>query len=152
MSLLACGCALMLARDLGDLDARMLLLSACFGGLCMPLLAIYQALTNDDLDRERMVGASSTLLMVGGVGAMLGPIVVAIAMVEWGPGSFFISLALLCFLMMLYAVYRRVFYPMVTQRQREAFQVRANTTLGSVVVLAAMTVDDPIGGQTIENE
>ncbi|MEH6580065.1 MAG: MFS transporter [Amphritea sp.] len=130
---LACGCATLLAQGSGALDLNTLLLSACFGALCMPLLAIYQALTNDDLDRGRMVGASSTLLMVGGIGATAGPIVVSVAMDKWGTGSFFWCLALLCGLMAVYALYRRIFYPKKTEHQRTAFQVRANTTMGTVV-------------------
>ncbi len=130
---LACGCAVTLARHEGAPDLPALLLTACFGALCMPLLAIYQALTNDDLDKDRMVGASSTLLMVGGIGAASGPVAVSFTMEYWGAGSFFWSLALLCGLMSFYALYRRLLYPKMTEYQRTAFQVRANTTMGAVV-------------------
>ncbi len=133
LAALACGCAALLAQDTGPLDGETLLLTACFGALCMPLLAIYQALTNDNLDRGRMVGVSSALLMVGGIGATAGPILVSVAMDKWGAGSFFWCQAVLCGLMASYGLYRRVFYPQMTEHQRTAFQVRANTTMGTVI-------------------
>jgi MFS family permease len=112
-----------------------LLLALLFGGTCFPLLALYLALTNDELQADQAVGASSTLLLVGGVGASLGPFTVSLAMDRWGPASFYWSLAVLVGLMAAHALYRRLTDPYPpSSTETTTFQMQAPFAVGSVLM------------------
>jgi MFS family permease len=126
-------CALSIAWHDGPLDNYLLAMTFMFGGFCLPLYALYQSLTNDDLDADKAVGVSSTLLLVGGMGAIIGPVFVSLVMKNWGHESYFMTLALLCSGMAIYAVYRRLFHPYRTDFQRKAFQVHAPSAVGTLL-------------------
>lgn len=111
-----------------------LLLALLFGGSCFPLLALYLALTNDQLEADQAVGASSALLLVGGVGASIGPFMVSLAMDSWGPSSFFWSLAAMAGLMTAHAVYKRLTDPFTTSTEPSSFQMQAPFPVGSVLM------------------
>ncbi|WP_324734079.1 MFS transporter [Pseudomonas paeninsulae] len=111
-----------------------LLLALLFGGSCFPLLALYLALTNDQLEADQAVGASSALLLVGGVGASIGPFMVSLAMDSWGPSSFFWSLAAMAGLMTAHAVYKRLTDPFTTSTEQSSFQMQAPFPVGSVLM------------------
>ncbi|MBF0380597.1 MAG: MFS transporter [Magnetococcales bacterium] len=64
-------------------------LVALYGGLSLPLYSLCLATTNDGLRKEQMVAAGSALILVSGVGAVLGPVVVAQFMTFMGPNGFF---------------------------------------------------------------
>ena len=121
-----------------------LLLALLFGGSCFPLLALYLALTNDQLEADQAVGASSALLLVGGVGASIGPFMVSLAMDSWGPSSFFWSLAAMAGLMTAHAVYKRLTDPFTTSTEQSSFQMQAPFPVGSVLM-------DPVPEDTDES-
>lgn len=60
-----------------------------FGGFAMPLYSLCIAHTNDYLEPDEMVGASSALILVNGVGAIFGPLIVAGLMAQYGSNMFF---------------------------------------------------------------
>lgn len=69
--------------------------SFIFGGSSLSLYSLCVAHTNDYLEPEQMVMASSSLTLVVGIGACLGPFSVA-AIIKWlGPNGFFMYLALI---------------------------------------------------------
>ncbi len=67
--------------------------AALFGGFCMPLYSLCLAYTNDHLEPDEMVGASSGLILINGVGAVIGPIVASNLMFFYSPSAFFLFLA-----------------------------------------------------------
>ena len=77
-----------------------------FGGLALPLYSICIAYTNDHLHPSQMVAASGGLVLTGGLGAVLGPVLVASLMDQFGEQSFFWSMAGILGLMGLFALYR----------------------------------------------
>jgi MFS family permease len=81
-------------------------LTALFGGTSLPLYSLCIAHTNDHLTRDQMVQASGTLVLIGGVGAIFGPISAAIAMESVGPAGFFWWLAAVHAAIGLFALYR----------------------------------------------
>jgi MFS family permease len=111
-----------------------LLLALLFGGSCFPLLALYLALTNDQLEADQAVGASSTLLLAGGVGASVGPFGISLVMDQWGPSSFFWSLAIMAGLMAGHALYKRISDPFTTSTEPTSFQMQAPFPVGSVLM------------------
>jgi MFS family permease len=80
---------------------------ACYGGLSLTTYALCVSHINDHLQPEQMVAASSTVLLVNGVGAVAGPLVVAGAMETAGVGGFFASAVVLHAAFAGYAAWRR---------------------------------------------
>lgn len=80
LALAAGGASLALPWDDGAPLWRALVAAALLGGAAMPIYSICVAYTNDYLDPSEMVGASSALYMVYGVGAILGPLAAGAAM------------------------------------------------------------------------
>jgi MFS family permease len=81
-------------------------LTALFGGTTLPLYSLCIAYTNDYLDRDQIVQASGTLVLIGGIGAVFGPITAALAMQSVGPRGFFWWLATIHTAIGLFALYR----------------------------------------------
>lgn len=79
---------------------------ALFGGFMSPLYSISIAHTNDFLDRDRMVAASGTLVLVGGVGAIFGPMLASVSMNSLGTDGFFIGLTGVFAVLAMFALYR----------------------------------------------
>lgn len=79
---------------------------AVFGGLAFPLYSICIAYTNDHLEPTQMIAASGALVMVGGLGAITGPVLLAMIMDAFGHESLFWSIAGIHGLTGLFAIYR----------------------------------------------
>ena len=79
---------------------------AVFGGLAFPLYSICIAYTNDHLEPRQMIAASGALVMVGGFGAITGPVLFAAIMDAFGHQSLFWSIAVIHGLTGLFAIYR----------------------------------------------
>ena len=66
---------------------------AVFGGLAFPLYSICLAYTNDHLEPKQMIAASGALVLTGGLGAVFGPIFIAILMDNFGNHYLFVAMA-----------------------------------------------------------
>lgn len=71
------------------LSPQLLLLALTFGGFTYTLYSLCIALANDYLDATFIVKASGSLIMLHAMGAIAGPILVAMAMMLWGAHGFF---------------------------------------------------------------
>jgi MFS family permease len=79
---------------------------ALFGGLAFPLYSICIAYTNDHLEPNQMIAASGALVLVGGLGAITGPVLFAMIMDAYGHQALFWSIASIHGLTGLFAIYR----------------------------------------------
>ncbi len=61
-----------------------------FGGLSLPLYSMALAYTNDHLSQDQMVAASSSMVLIYGIGALLGPMLVSVFMSIFGSSGFFL--------------------------------------------------------------
>jgi MFS family permease len=77
-----------------------------FAGLALPLYSVCIAHTNDHLEPNQMIAASGTLVLAGGLGAVIGPLVVAGIMDYFGNDSFFWCMGGAHLLTGLFALYR----------------------------------------------
>jgi MFS family permease len=106
------------------------------GGLANPLYSLLLAHTNDFLPSEEMAGASSGLLFINGLGAILGPLGIGWIMGWYGPEGFFLAIVGLMMLMALYALWR------MTQRMAPSVETTSAytpiTPSSSVVTLEAV--------------
>lgn len=82
------------------------LVALAFGGASLPMYSLCGAHTNDYLKPDQMVGASSGLILINGLGAALGPGAVSAAMEFVGPDGFFWWLATIFLVIGAFALYR----------------------------------------------
>lgn len=85
---------------------KLLLGVGVFAGLALPLYSICIAYTNDHLNPNQMIAASGGLVLVGGLGAVIGPTLVAIIMDRYGNNAFFLCMGGAHLLTGLFAIYR----------------------------------------------
>jgi len=76
-----------------------------FGGFSLPMYALCVAYTNDHLEPEQMVAASSGLILAGGLGASIGPFAVSLLM-DQSADWFFLCMAISHGGIGLFALYR----------------------------------------------
>lgn len=81
--------------------------TALLGGLCLPFYSLCLAIANDRLSQREMVGASATLYLLVGLGAIAGPPIAGLVMQWLGTGGFFLYLAATQAALGLYALWRR---------------------------------------------
>ncbi len=87
-------------------DLGLIAIGFVFGGTVLPLYGLYVAYTNDHLERNQMVAASSGLFMALAVGATIGPTLTGWIMDLAGPTGFLWYFAAIHGLMVLFALYR----------------------------------------------
>lgn len=80
--------------------------AALFGGSCMPIYSLFIAHTNDHLEPDQMVAASSSMILLNGVGAIIGPILVSSLMAEFGVSAYFASMTVGFIAISLFTMYR----------------------------------------------
>ncbi len=88
--------------------ALFLALVAIFGGLVLTIYSLGVSHTNDHLKPSQMVAASSSLILVNGTGAAVGPILVGALMQSFGERAYFATLAGLTGTLMVYDLWRKI--------------------------------------------
>jgi MFS family permease len=73
--------------------ALLLTLAAVFSGLVLTLYSQAVSHVNDKLAPAEMVAASSSLLLLNGIGAAFGPLLAGTLIGKWGPQAYFAILA-----------------------------------------------------------
>jgi MFS family permease len=113
------------------------LLMVGLGGMLFPLYSLVVSYTLDWTPEGKMVGASGTLVRINGCGALIGPLIAAPLMAGLGPEWFFVSMAGVFGVMVVYLAYRLVFIEALPQeRQRDfvPFPARAGAMAINLVV------------------
>jgi len=114
-------------------NLMLLLCVAVFGGLTFPLYSICIAYTNDHLDPTQMIAASGALVLTGGLGAVVGPLLIASLMDRYGIQAFFWSMAAALGLIGVFALYRMLIRaPIPLDKQGTITPLSAHPT-GSVM-------------------
>lgn len=125
----------LLTGALGDASFFWLLcLIGLFGGFTLPLYAVFSALVNDQMKPEKIVAASSTLLLVGGIGASIGPLLTAPLLDQMGPKGFFWGCAATLALISLYGCYRMARYPYSARTEIHEFSMLAGANIGTGMI------------------
>lgn len=106
--------ASLLGMLMGDNYTILLISAFVLGGMSNPLYSLLISHTNDFLEHEDMAAASSQLIFINGLGAVLGPVVVGWMMgTELGPGGFYLYTAILFVALLIYSLYRSTRRPSV---------------------------------------
>ena len=103
----AVGAALVFTGAWFSDDFRVLLaIGFVMGGIANPLYSLIIAYVNDFLDHDDMAAASSGLVFMTGVGAIVGPVPVGWLMANYGADSFIYAVAVLFGFISVYAMFR----------------------------------------------
>lgn len=97
------------------------------GGISLPIYGLSMAHINDHLSPRQYVGASASAILVNGVGAAAGPLLISLLMSLFGTQTYFLSIALVFFYLVGYGVYRtqkREAVPMEEQGDYTAMPAR----------------------------
>lgn len=90
-----------------------------YGGFAFTVYGLSVALVNDRIDQDQVLEAASTLLLVHGTGAALGPTVAAVAMDAFGPGGLPVYFAIMLAAIGLFSVWRlRAGLPVAAEGQQ----------------------------------
>ncbi len=108
-----------------------LLVVMLVGGFTLPLYALFIALTNDYMRPEKVLPASGTLILIGGFGTVLGPLLTSFVLEKLGTNSYFLILSVVMAIMVVYGFYRMIVYPYVPIEDRHEFSIYVPSSLGS---------------------
>ena len=88
--------------------AMFLILAALFSGFALTLYSLSVSHVNDKLEPAQMVAASSTLLLLNGSAAAIGPALAGSLMAAFGPNAYFSTLAALAGALAIFDLWRKV--------------------------------------------
>jgi MFS family permease len=92
-----------------------------FWGLGVPIYALSIAYTNDYIEHDQILAASSSLILLNGAGACIGPLAVTIIMSIFGPISFFPALSAIFATTCVFAIYRSTVRETVPLEEQGSF-------------------------------
>lgn len=144
VTFLAAMVAAALAMLPGQDFSILLIMIAVFGGLNYPLYSLFIAHTHDYLEPSQRVAASSSLMLVIGIGAILGPFTAATSMNLLGPDGFFVCLCVIHVVIGVFAIYRmtrRTAVPVDDQISYVPMPMRA-TPAAAALSLEAEWIDE----------
>lgn len=131
----ALAAAALLAVEPGSVSGYLLMFVV--GGMSFPLYSLGIAYANDWLEPEQVLGASAALVMTGGVGAVIGPLLAAGLILTLGVAQYFVALivthaAIVAFLS--YRILTRAGLPLDEQDRFVPFPARASAVAANLFV------------------
>lgn len=91
----------------GTSPIRMIAFATAFGGVALTLYSLACSNLNDHLHASERVAASSSIILVNGAGAAVGPIAVAALMQPFGPDAYFASFSVLLTVLAIFGLWRK---------------------------------------------
>ena len=116
-----------------------------FGGMQFPLYSLYIAHANDYLTPKQIVGTTSMLIMVTGIGAVFGAPIVGYFMQLYGPSVFFPTLGVMHLAITAFVVLRMVSRPSTPNEEQAPFiamPTRSSAIATTLLPDAEWTGDD----------
>lgn len=95
--------------------------AAVYGGLSLTIYSQSISHINDQLHPSQMVAASSTLIIVNGVGSVIGPLLIAALMQWWSASAYFVGLAMLHLTLASYTLWRTRRRPPVPSAEKSNY-------------------------------
>ena len=126
-----------------DSYALLIASTALLGGMSMPLYSLCGAHTNDHLTPRQIVAASATLVLVGGFGLTMGPLLAAALMQLAGPPGMFWLLTLVHGSIGAYGLYRMMRREPVPLDEQRSYDPVSFRTSPIVQAQAGGEADDP---------
>lgn len=131
-----------LAYTLAGVSTSALIFCAFFyGGLVFTVYGLSVALVNDKLAQEDVLEAASTLLLMHGIGAMLGPTAAGMLMSLFGPGSLLLYFIIVLVATVLFALRELRMRESVPEQQQSYVSITTSTPV--VLEMDPRTLDPP---------
>ena len=131
---IAAAVAAVAASQQQSASTQLYILAFVFGGFSLSIYPLVVALTHDHLRPNEIVPASGTIILIGGLTSVTGPITVAYCLAHFGLQSFFLSLALALLLMAIISIWRVLTIPALpAEYKTEATLQAATTPVGMVL-------------------
>lgn len=118
-------------------------------GMIFPIYSLSIAHANDRLTTRQMMAASSTLILINGIGATAGPTAVSYALGQFGLGGFYLFFGVLFAVLVAFAIYRILRRAAVSVEDQESTIIGAQgagfapvMTAESYYEVATGTADD----------
>ena len=133
-----------IVAGVGGIDSYAMLIASTtlLGGMSMPLYSLCGAHTNDHLTPRQIVAASATLVLVGGIGLTMGPLLAAVLMQAAGSQGIFWLLTLVHACIGAYGLYRMM--------RREPVPLDEQRSYDPVSLRTSPIVQAQIGGEEAE--
>jgi MFS family permease len=143
LSLLAAGLCAMAIPAAAVSPFALIGIITAFGAIALPIYSLVLAYANDHLSKDQMLGASSKLILVYGIGAILGPLLAGGFMRQFGSSGFMIYMFLVYGGTGGFALFRTLRRPAVPREAGPVVQVSPVTTAVTAKALADdMSKDD----------
>jgi MFS family permease len=136
LSLLAAGLAAIAIPAAAISPFALIGVITVFGAIALPIYSLVLAYANDHLSKDQMLGASSKLILLYGVGAILGPLLAGGFMRQFGSLGFMIYLILVYGGIGVFALFRTIRRPSVPKEAGPIIQVSPVTTAVTAKALA----------------
>ena len=130
-----------IVAGVGGIDSYTVLIAATalLGGMSMPLYSLCGAHINDHLTPRQIVAASATLVLVGGIGLTMGPLLATVLMQAAGPQGIFWLLTLMHACIGAYGLFRMM--------RREPVPLDEQRTYDPVSFRTSPIVQAQVGGE-----
>jgi MFS family permease len=115
----ALGCVLVFWHDVPA--SALLVIASMISGLVLSVYSLGVSHVNDRLETSEMVAASSALLLLNGLAAVMGPLVGGVLMDRQGADAYFAALAAFAGALMVFCFWRRTRRAPVPREQRGPF-------------------------------
>ena len=146
LSIISAGVAALTLVAAAVSPASLIGMFALFGAMSFPLYSLALAHANDYLEQDQMLGASSKLVLLYGVGAIAGPFLVGSAMEQFGAGGFMYFMIAVYGLLSGFAVYRMVQRPETPEESGELYQMAPISTPVLAGAIAEEQHEDHVQG------
>ncbi len=121
------------------------------GAMILPIYSIAVAHTNDRLKPEQMTNASSTIVLLYGIGATIGPITVGYILKIYGNSAYFVYLALVNLVAALTVIYYIFEREAVPEDQQVDYQVVADSPTAVVMDAVAQEAEETMHSEEVDN-
>lgn len=99
------------------------LAATIIGGFALSIYSLAAAHTNDHLQKDEITTASATLIMINGLGAMCGPLLVTTIMGNFGTQAYFMTISFVALCAFIIAVYRMRVSPAVPPEAQGTYPI-----------------------------
>lgn len=133
--------ALVLSQLDGSTPYLIFFFMALLGGCLLPVYSLAMAHTSDYLETDQMLGATGSIIKIGGVGAILGAPSVAALMQFGAVDFFFVLMAVLTAFICGYSIYRTTQRAKATDQAHTAFTSLAPAATSGEIMTTMVETD-----------
>ncbi|MGD8483505.1 MAG: MFS transporter [Thioalkalispiraceae bacterium] len=122
-----------------------LMIVLLYGGFSFSIYSLCVAHAHDQIEMEKVLDATRTLLLLNGIGAAIGPVMAGVLMQQFGSDALMLFFALVLSLLGVFALYRLRVGEAIPQEEQEAFMPMTRTSPEVVELDPRLEVEEASG-------